>query len=177
MLPENPDGGNWHYLNGTQRAALNDARGRLIAALDSVGRSRMPDVAAKAQAKFDCWVEEEDEGWQEAEIAACRGDFNALLALMVQPPAPMPPPMAAPVAQHEYIIYFDWDSARITPEGMRIVDQVASDGRSNSSSRIGWSAMPICRARRATTCVCRCVVPTRCGLPWRNVASPPSGPR
>jgi OOP family OmpA-OmpF porin len=134
VLPENP--GNWHDLTSSDRATLEDYRGRLISALDSVGRSRMPDVAAKAQAKFDCWVEEQDEGWQEAEIAACRGDFMALLAQMVQPPAPMPPPAAAPIAQHEYIIYFDWDSARITPEGLRIVDQVATDARNMSSSRI-----------------------------------------
>jgi OOP family OmpA-OmpF porin len=134
VLPEQP--ANWHDLTSSDRATLEDYRARLIAALDSVGRSRMPDVAAKAQAKFDCWVEEQDEGWQEAEIAACRGDFMALLALMIQPPAPPPPPMAQVIPQREYIIYFDWDSARITPEGMRIVDQVASEARGNMSSRI-----------------------------------------
>jgi OOP family OmpA-OmpF porin len=132
VLPENP--ANWR-LTPTQRSELDNARGRLISALDANGRTRLPDVAAKAQAKYDCWVEESEEGWQEAEIAACRGDFEALLAQLVTP-VPPPPPAPAPVAQREFIIYFDWDSARITPEGLRIVDQVAAEARNNVSTRI-----------------------------------------
>jgi OOP family OmpA-OmpF porin len=132
VLPENT--ANWS-LTAPQHAEIDPARANLIAALDNGGRTRLPDVAAKAQAKFDCWVEESSEGWQEAEIAACRGDFFALLAQLGQP-MPPPPPQPAPVAQREFIIYFDWDSARITPEGMRIVDQVAGDARNNVSTRI-----------------------------------------
>jgi OOP family OmpA-OmpF porin len=135
VLPENP--GNWG-IGGPPLSQLNEARGQLLAALDAGGRSRLPDVAAKAQAKYDCWVEEQSEGWQEAEIAACRGDFYALLAqLTVQTvQAPPPPPAMAPMVQNEYIIYFDWDSARITPEGLAIVDQVAANAKNNSSARI-----------------------------------------
>ena len=133
VLPEVP--ANWG-IEGAPLAELNDARGKLIAALDAGGRTRLPDVAAKAQAKYDCWVEEQEEGWQTAEIAACRGDFYALLAQLGMPAPPPPPPAPAPMAQHEYIIYFDWDSARITPEGMRIVDQVAGEAKGNMTSRI-----------------------------------------
>jgi OmpA-OmpF porin, OOP family len=133
VLPENT--ANWS-LTAPRRGELDAARGNLIAALDNGGRARLPDVAAKAQAKFDCWVEESSEGWQEAEIAACRGDFMALLAQLGMPVPPPPPPAPAPMAQREFIIYFDWDSARITPEGMRIVDQVAADARNNVSTRI-----------------------------------------
>lgn len=133
VLPENPS--NWHVIP-SQAAELQDARGKLLAALDGGGRTRLPDVAAKAQVKYDCWVEESEEGWQEAEIAACRGDFYALLAQLVTPVPPPPPPPPPPVAQKEFIIYFDWDSARITPEGLRIVDQVAADARANVSTRI-----------------------------------------
>ncbi len=132
VLPENP--ASWH-VRPDQRAEIADAHGKLLAALDAGGRARLPDVAAKAQAKFDCWVEESEEGWKEAEIAACRGDFYALLAQLAGAPPP-PPPAPAPVAQREFIIYFDWDSARITPEGLRIVDQVAADARNNVSTRI-----------------------------------------
>lgn len=134
VLPEDPK--NWRY-SPAKRSELEDARGRLLSALDAGGRSRLPDVAAKAQAKYDCWTEEEEEGWQTAEIAACRGDFFALLAQLGQPvAAPAPAPVPAPVAQNEYIVYFDWDSARLTPEGLRIIDQAAAAGRNNSSSRI-----------------------------------------
>jgi OmpA-OmpF porin, OOP family len=134
VLPEVP--ANWG-IEGAPLPPMNDARARLIAALDAGGRTRLPDVAAKAQAKYDCWVEEQSEGWQTAEIAACRGDFFALLAqLTMTVPVPPAPPAPPPMAQHEYIIYFDWDSARITPEGMRIVDDVASEARNNGSARI-----------------------------------------
>ncbi|MBI3515324.1 MAG: OmpA family protein, partial [Proteobacteria bacterium] len=133
VLPENP--ANWRSTP-SQRAELDNARGRLIAALDGNGRTRLPDVAAKAQAKYDCWIEETEEGWQEAEIAACRGDFEALLAQLIVQAPPPPPPPPPPVAQREFIIYFDWDSARITPEGLRIVDQVAGEARNNVSTRI-----------------------------------------
>jgi OOP family OmpA-OmpF porin len=132
VLPENP--ANWN--EGSHLGELEQARSALIGALDAGGRSRLPDVAAKAQAKYDCWVEEQSEGWQEAEIAACRGDFNALLAQLIQQAPPPPPPPAMVVPQTEYIIYFDWDSARITPEGLRIVDDVAAAARANVSARI-----------------------------------------
>ena len=131
VLPENT--ANWD-LTAPQRSEIDGGRAKLITALDNGGRTRLPDVAAKAQAKFDCWVEESSEGWQEAEIAACRGDFFALLAQLGQPMPPPPPP--APMAQREFIIYFDWDSAKITPEGLRIVDQVAADAKNNVSTRI-----------------------------------------
>lgn len=132
VLPEQP--ANWDL--GGHQGELEQARGALISALDAGGRSRLPDVAAKAQAKYDCWVEEQSEGWQEAEIAACRGDFQALLAQLVVPPPPPPPPPAVAPVSNEFIIYFDWDSARITPEGLRIVDEVAAQARNNVSSRI-----------------------------------------
>ena len=132
VLPESP--ANWRSTP-PQRAELDNARGRLMAALDGNGRTRLPDVAAKAQVKYDCWIEETEEGWEEALIAACRGDFEALLAQLVVPPPP-PAPQPPPVAQREFIIYFDWDSARITPEGLRIVDQVAGEARNNVSTRI-----------------------------------------
>lgn len=133
VLPENP--ANWS-LNSSQRAQLDDGRSRLMAALDAGARQRAPVIAAKAQVRYDCWVEQSEEGWQDPEIAACRGQFYALLAQLstpVPPPQPQPP---APVAQTEYIIYFDWDSARLTPQGLSIIDQAAVAARNNTSARI-----------------------------------------
>lgn len=133
VLPEQP--GNWH-LQQPWANQITEGRNRLVAALDANGRTRLPQVAAKAQVRYDCWVEQSEEGWQTAEIAACRGEFYYLLGLLEARPAPPPPPAPAPIAQREFIIYFDWDSARITPEGMRIVDQAAAEARSASGARI-----------------------------------------
>ncbi len=66
------------------------ARDRLIVALNAVGRAEMPAKAAKAQAKYDCWVEESSEGDQTSEIHACREDFLDLLEEMEAALAPSP---------------------------------------------------------------------------------------
>jgi OOP family OmpA-OmpF porin len=132
VLPENP--GNWQ-LQQPWAQQITEGRSRLMAALDNGGRNRLPQIAAKAQVRYDCWVEQSEEGWQDAEIAACRGEFYALLAQLEARPTPPPPPPPV-VAQREFIIYFDWDSARLTPEGLRIIDQAAAEARSSSSARI-----------------------------------------
>lgn len=58
-----------------KRPALQQARERLIVQLDRGARIFAPELAAKAQAHFDCWVEQQAEGWQENDIAWCRGEF------------------------------------------------------------------------------------------------------
>jgi OOP family OmpA-OmpF porin len=134
VLPEQPS--NWPVPQPWMQQ-LNDGRARLMAALDANGRTRLPQVAAKAQVRYDCWVEQSEEGWQDAEIAACRGEFYYLLGLLeARPAAPVPPAPAMVPAQREFIIYFDWDSARITPEGLRIIDQAAQEARTASGARI-----------------------------------------
>lgn len=35
-----------------------------------------PEIAARAQYYFDCWLEQQEEGWQEAEISYCRDGFR-----------------------------------------------------------------------------------------------------
>lgn len=35
-----------------------------------------PEIAARAQYYFDCWLEQQEEGWQEAEISYCRDGFK-----------------------------------------------------------------------------------------------------
>ena len=54
---------------------LASARGRLMRALDAGARDSNPQVAATAQARFDCWVEQTEEIDQDKDIAACRDEF------------------------------------------------------------------------------------------------------
>ena len=67
------------YDLGDAAGEIAAARQRLITDLDNGGRDAKPAVAAKAQVKFDCWVHEQDEGWQKDEIAACKNDLMAAL--------------------------------------------------------------------------------------------------
>ena len=97
---------------------LTDARARLVAALDGNGRTNFPTEAAIAQAKFDCWVEQQEENIQPDHIAACRDEFFAALALMEAP---------AMVAAPQYFVFFDFDRSAITAAGQDIIQQAAAD--------------------------------------------------
>jgi hypothetical protein len=59
VLPEDP--AKWDVSDKT-KAQLVAARQELIAALDSGARQAKPKEAARAQVRFDCWVQKEDEG-------------------------------------------------------------------------------------------------------------------
>jgi len=59
-----------------QRAALEDARARLMPLFDG-GRARAPQALARAHASYECWLEEAEEGHQPEDIAWCRDRFEA----------------------------------------------------------------------------------------------------
>ncbi len=98
---------------------VEDARGRLTSALDGNARANFPVEAAKAQARFDCWVEQLDENVQPSHIRACRDEFYFYLNLIETPPVPEAPPV--------YFVFFDFDSSAITEAGAEIINQIAMD--------------------------------------------------
>jgi len=61
-------------------AELQTARARLVRALANGARRDAPKMTAYAQAHFDCWVEQQAEGWQKLDIAHCRSEFYASMA-------------------------------------------------------------------------------------------------
>jgi OOP family OmpA-OmpF porin len=85
-------------------------------------------VAAGAQLAYDCWVEEQEEGWQLDCIEKCRADFLALMAQLEARPAAAPAP-AAPPAPRQFIVFFDFDRSNITAEGARVIQQVIASYR------------------------------------------------
>ncbi len=134
VAPDDPGG-----VPAAWAPQLADARARLLQALDfNNNRSAKPQLAAKAQAAYDCWHEEVVENWQTADIGTCRGAFENAVAELTQvaqtPPAPQPAP--APAAARTFYIYFDWDSATLTPEANQVVDQAAAAIKANASARI-----------------------------------------
>lgn len=69
-------------LGDAQLPALQSSRARLISAFDRDSRILAPHASARAQAQFDCWVEQAEEGHQMEDIAACRTGFlNAMLEI------------------------------------------------------------------------------------------------
>lgn len=103
---------------------ITTARGRLMAAFDKGGRTAAPPIAARAQAMFDCWIQEQEENFQPEDIARCKLGYTDAMAKLDTAMAPPPPkkmamramPMAtampAPMAAKKmgpYMVYFGFD--------------------------------------------------------------------
>ena len=97
---------------------LNDAaaaRRMLIVALYNGAAQKHPTLAAQAQVNFDCWMEQQEENFQSADIAACRESYREAISHLgsemtervVVPEAP-----SANVLDFE--VFFDFDSDQLT---------------------------------------------------------------
>lgn len=68
----------WHMPEDTL-ISVSQAREYLISALNKDVILNYPEESARAQFMFDCWVEQQEENWQQEDIARCREEFyNAL---------------------------------------------------------------------------------------------------
>ncbi len=126
----------WSFDDADAAAALAAARARLMTALASSAPTRFPALLATAQVKFDCWVEEQDEGWQKDEIANCRKGFETAMSTIDQQSAPA---MAAPAAPApmpampaNYQVFFDFDKSVITPAGHQVVDEIIAAAKADN---------------------------------------------
>jgi OOP family OmpA-OmpF porin len=59
---------------------LQKAREHLMYLLSLGAREVAPKMTARAQSHYDCWVEQQSEGWQEGDIAWCRTEFEKAVA-------------------------------------------------------------------------------------------------
>ncbi|MBX7147375.1 MAG: OmpA family protein [Alphaproteobacteria bacterium] len=131
VLPE--ELGNWD-LPADKVDELAQARSRLMTALDGGGREKGPDLAARAQSRFDCWVEQQEENHQPDDINSCRTEF---LEAMVALEALLAPPPVAVVAPAEFIVYFEFDKSRLTTAGKGVISEVL-----NYVNGLGSKAVP-----------------------------------
>ena len=127
------DLGNWD-LPEERVDEMTAARAKLVGLLDAGARDRVPEAAARAQTRFDCWVEQQEENHQADHIAACRDQFFAALAeLETAAPAPAQP---AAVAPETYVVYFDFDKSNIKPEAAQILDRAIADAKAGGTPSI-----------------------------------------
>lgn len=108
---------------------LTTARQQLVSALTEENTMQKPKLAARAQFFFDCWLEQQQEGWQEDDITACReGFYRSVRGLMAIPEAAPAPEAEAPaILSSAYIVFFQLDNYILTPEAIHVVNTVASD--------------------------------------------------
>jgi len=103
---------------------LVTARARLMNAIASGAREAAPKMTAYAQAYYDCWVEQQSEGWQTEDIASCRGEFYTSMAeveFMLMGGIEVAP---------SSMVLFDFNTSHLSKEAMHLVDAVAEKARS-----------------------------------------------
>lgn len=120
---------------------MSSARAQLVDVLENGGRDIAAQLAAVAQARFDCWVEEQEEDWQ-TQVTHCRNEFyNALreLQTLVEPepyvePAPAPVTVAeepvrtpVPLEQALFLVFFDWDKSDLTGGANDVIDAIVKE--------------------------------------------------
>jgi len=106
---------------------LSQARVRLVSALDGAGPTKAPADSARAQASYDCWVEQASEDLQPAHISACRDEFMRTIASVEQLLAveetisPPMPAVAETTYPEKFLVFFEFDEDEVTAEGRSIV--------------------------------------------------------
>ncbi|MDE0540000.1 MAG: OmpA family protein [Rhodospirillales bacterium] len=120
-------------------AALSAARARLVQAL-ATSKFLKPRAAARAQAGFDCWMQEQEENFQPKDIAACKSNFWAAIGdlefqppvrVAAAPPAPAPEPALpmAPSVPGPFVVHFEFDSAKLTGAADQVIREAAKQAK------------------------------------------------
>jgi outer membrane protein OmpA-like peptidoglycan-associated protein len=103
------------------------ARARLMSGLDRGGRLKAAAAAARAQVSYDCWLEETEAG-NTAAAEACEQAFEDAMREVENA-------LATDVG-NEYVVFFAWDAADITPITAQVLDQVAADFKQGRIARV-----------------------------------------
>ncbi len=133
VMPETLD--DWD-LSDKNIVEMSKGRSDLVDALESGGRELASDKAGVAQARFDCWAEQQEENWKRD--VPCKAAFWAALkdlqdAIAMKPddtPAPItegPTGVPVPVEQAMFIVFFDWDKHNISAGANDVLDAVAQE--------------------------------------------------
>jgi OOP family OmpA-OmpF porin len=134
-----PDEVGSRSIPANKQDELSSARQRLANVLSAGAGDRAPAIAARAQSRYDCWLEQQEENWQVEDIATCRSQFLAAMDELEARPAAQPPAAAQPApgaVGKEYRVYFDFDRSNLTAEGRQIVQQAAAEARSGGTARL-----------------------------------------
>lgn len=114
-------------------ADLSGARTLLMGKLNEGARETFPGSAAKAQAGFDCWMQEAEENIQPKDIQACKDMFWEGMAGM-KVDAPPPPPPATPTGP--WIAYFDFDDSAVTDQGRNAINAAVNAAAQLTGSQV-----------------------------------------
>ena len=112
-MPSDPADFNIKYAD--KLAELQAARADLVSQMNAGAPTIAPHEAAVAQAKYDCWVEQQEEGHQPDDIAACLADFLAAMQNLLNAMNTVPVTNTTEEIARE-TVYFAFDKSDITAE-------------------------------------------------------------
>ena len=133
----------WNILPG-HAEELIVARTRLVNVFALGAREIQPDLSAFAQSRFDCWIEEQEENFQQDRISACKSQFFDALAQLEAAMPPPPPPAPEPeiaepfdvdptqpikLENAKYIVFFDFDEHSLNAGANGILDAAAEEAK------------------------------------------------
>lgn len=125
---------------------LQVAHATLLGAFAKSAKEKIPDQAARAQAMYECWMEEQEENIQPDDIAACRAGFEEALAeiaealtpIMAAAPAPAPEPVMAPLppVPGPFVVNFGFDDSDLDDKAMAIIRSAASAAKAAKTTGV-----------------------------------------
>jgi OOP family OmpA-OmpF porin len=119
-----------HVRGDDKMTELVQARQRMMNAFGTGAMQRYPVDAAYAQSNYDCWVEEQAEGWQFDHIAACKNGFLRAMSVLEQTQTTQTQQTVQ--QQGPFLVFFDWDKSVLTADARRVLDQVITRERNNT---------------------------------------------
>lgn len=138
-------------LSEAHSVELQSQRSRLVTVYERGVRSIAPELSAQTQAAFDCWIEDQEEHWNDSGLA-CKNLYLDLIAqLEALAPAPAPvvvaPAEPAPlfdvdpaepmkVENAVYLVFYNWDSNKVDTGAASVLDAVAREVASNPPAGI-----------------------------------------
>ena len=129
------------------RPELTAARSRLDASLGSAATQRAATPLARAQVRYDCWLESTDDPtwavrgeWLNRKYQECRSEFESAMAEVDTAMRPAPAPVAAapttPPREQSLLVFFDFDRAEVTPQGQQVIQRVVDSYRRGGTPRL-----------------------------------------
>ena len=139
--PENLE--DWSIWDEAMLAQLAQARADLMETIDGESAGLSPELLARAQGSFDCWVEEAQEGpphdgpvadHQPQELEKCRDAYlaamNGIAALAIRAGATIPE------RPRVFIVYFAWDKAELSPLAKSLLNDIAIEAQMQAPASI-----------------------------------------
>lgn len=111
-------------LTAADADTLAPLRAALVERLDGTARETNPAAAARAQAGFDCMIEELEEFTKDDELALCRAAFDEGMAALEPAATPAEPPKAA-IEPGPFVVFFETASSRIDDAAREVLNAAA----------------------------------------------------